>query len=145
MEQKYKTQSFSLLPRELNYLADIRQKFCCRSLSAALSMVLALAQQNSTTLPTLPTQAAGIQVPNLPGMTENIVRSHLIRWELSQAEYNLIVDELLGSGEHLRNPEAAIFGACRKYVCGGRSRATKQPSASSESCNNIANIQDQMY
>lgn len=142
MDKKYKNQSFSLRASEINYLTDIRQKYDCRSLSAALSMALALAQaqQNSTTLPT---QTEDVQVPNLPGMTKNIVRSHLIRWEISQDEYNRIVDQLIESGERLRNPEAAIFGACRKYVC-SRGRST-QLDAHSETCDSVANIQDQMY
>lgn len=144
MNKKYKNQSFSLRPSEIDYLTDIREKYDCRSLSAALSIVLALAQQNKTT-PAAQTQTEDVYVPNLPGMTQNIVQSHLIRWEISQEEYRRIIAELIDSGEHLRNPEAAIFGACRKYVCGGRSRATTQPSATSEAGNSIAHIQDQMY
>lgn len=70
-------------------------------------------------------------VPSLPGMTERIVRSQMIRWDLTADEYNTIVrqtiDEYAANGQAMKNPEAAIFGACRRYVDGKNGKTAAPP------------------
>lgn len=57
---------------------------------------------------------------NLPGMTENVIRGHLVRFNLSSDEYQTIVRDLVdrcaASKTPIKNPEGMIFGACKRYA-----------------------------
>ena len=59
-------------------------------------------------------------IPRLPGMNEDVIESQIRRFRLSPEEYSSIVrqtiDNFAASGKPMNNPEAAIYGACKRYV-----------------------------
>ena len=74
-----------------------------------------------------------LSIPRLPGMTDRIIRSQMERFNLTSDEYETIVrqvvDGFASSGSTIKNPEAAIFGACRRYAKKRDGQTTETPAA----------------
>ena len=66
-------------------------------------------------------------------MTDRIIRSQMERFNLTSDEYETIVrqvvDGFASSGSTIKNPEAAIFGACRRYAKKRDGQTTETPAA----------------
>lgn len=140
--------SFSLTPNEILLIESIKKEKDLRSQSAVIGFAL----KNCHSPVSQPaSMEQKIQVPDLPGMSERIVRSQLIRFDLSMAEYNTIVNTLIDvtarKGEKIRNPEAAIFGACRRWVRENRRSEADDISdyKTASPAKTYTELQDQIY
>ncbi len=87
---------------------------------------------------------------NLPGMTENVIRGHLVRFNLSSDEYQTIVRDLVdrcaASKTPIKNPEGMIFGACKRYAAERDAKKDGgQPQKGGGDKAGWLKIQDEMY
>ena len=114
--------AFSLSDADVAVLEKLVELYGFRSLSAALSCALKIASNssffslnNSTVV-----ESKAVNIPKLPGMNEDVWESQMRRWHLTPEEYAAIVrqtiDNFAASGKPMNNPEAAIYGACKRYA-----------------------------
>lgn len=117
-------------------MEEIRKALLSNSLSHVIRLSVALYYQKI-----FPQNVSieNIEVPqvNLPGMTPVVVRSQMERFSLSADEYSMIVrqtvDNFAASGGAIKNPEAAIFGACRRYAKNRDGQKRNTPAAETPS------------
>ena len=71
-----------------------------------------------------------VQAADLPGMTAEVIKSHLVRFPKVTPElYKGIIEELRQrqqTEEGLKNPEAAAYGLCKRIQNGGRKIGAQQ-------------------
>ena len=96
-------------------------------------------------------QADSIYVPKLPGFTVDVAKSQMMRFGLTADEYESVcrrtIDNFAASGKPMNNPEAAIYGACKRYVNEKHQRQTetaKDTPAAANAKPSYLELQDQL-
>lgn len=73
---------------------------------------------------------------DLPGMTAEVIQSHLVRFpKVTPEAYKGIIEELRlrqQSEEGLKNPEAAAYGLCKRIQNGAQKTSHQEPAAAQE-------------
>ena len=98
----------------------LKERFVTDNLAYIVRLAIAQLYQKNLPQNIDTSISTSVYVPKLPGFTVDVAKSQMMRFGLTADEYESVcrktIDNFAASGKPMNNPEAAIYGACKRYA-----------------------------